>query len=177
MDQHEPASGTRSRPPPGPSPRIVVVGPCASGKSTLVAALQALGYDAHVSAQEHSAVRSLWRHTQPDVVIALAADIAAVRARRGDDWPEWLHDLQVQRLQGAAAAADLSIDTTNLDPESVSSRVLDYLVARAKDGAASRFQARHFSPRCAGSRVIPSEARSLGPGGGDLDAEIPPASE
>ena len=31
------------------SGKIVVVGPCAAGKSTLVAALRALGYDAHVS--------------------------------------------------------------------------------------------------------------------------------
>ena len=54
MDHHEPASGKRSRPPPSASAKIIVVGPCASGKSTLVAALQALSYDAHVSAQEQT---------------------------------------------------------------------------------------------------------------------------
>src|SRR5215211_8573131 len=63
------------------SRKIVVVGPCASGKSTLVSALQALGYDAHVSGQEHSEITTLWQHSQPDVLIALAVDISAVRAR------------------------------------------------------------------------------------------------
>ena len=130
MTQHESAGDPRNRPPPKPSARIIVVGPCAAGKSTLVEALQAHGYDAHVSAQEHSAIASLWQHSQPDILIALEADIAAVRARRGGDWPEWLHDLQVQRLQAASAAANLTIDTTNLDPDTVSSQALAFLAAR-----------------------------------------------
>src|SRR5688500_18415442 len=81
--------------------KIVVVGPCAAGKSTLVSALRALGYDAHVSGQEHSEIATLWQHSQPDVLIALAVDISAVRDRRGGPWPEWLHDLQVRRLAAA----------------------------------------------------------------------------
>jgi deoxyadenosine/deoxycytidine kinase len=129
----EPAAtvGNPGRPSSELLPRIVVVGPCAAGKSTLVEALQALGYDAHVSGQEHSAIATLWRHSRPDILIALEADISAVRARRGDDWPEWLHDVQMQRLQSAVAAADLTIDTTNLDPESVSARVVAYLAGLA----------------------------------------------
>lgn len=129
MNQHESAGEPRNRPLPKPSARIIVVGPCAAGKSTLVAALQALGYNAHVSAQEHSAIASLWQHSHPDILIALEADIAAVRARRGEEWPEWLHDVQVQRLHAASAAADLTIDTTGLDSETVSSRVLAFLAA------------------------------------------------
>src|ERR671917_1003005 len=109
------------------SRKIVVVGPCAAGKSTLVAALRALGYDAHVSGQEHSEIATLWQHSQPDVLIALDADIAAVRSRRGDSWPEWLHDLQVRRLTAAARAADLAIDTTTLSTHAVVARVLAYL--------------------------------------------------
>jgi energy-coupling factor transporter ATP-binding protein EcfA2 len=109
------------------SRKIVVVGPCASGKSTLVAALRGLGYDAHVSGQEHSEIATLWQHSQPDVLIALDVDIAAVRNRRGDSWPEWLHDLQVQRLGDASRAADLMIDTTTLSPQIVVDRVVAYL--------------------------------------------------
>jgi hypothetical protein len=109
------------------SRKIVVVGPCASGKSTLVAALRALGYDAHVSGQEHSEIATLWQHSQPDVLIALDVDIAAVRNRRGDSWPEWLHDLQVQRLGDASRAANLAIDTTTLSPQIVVDRVVAYL--------------------------------------------------
>ena len=105
----------------------MVVGPCASGKSTLVASLRALGYDAHVSGQEHSEIATLWQHSQPDVLIALDVDITAVRDRRSHVWPEWLHDLQVQRLADASRAANLAIDTTTLSPQTVIDRVVAYL--------------------------------------------------
>ena len=114
------AASTESR-------KIVVVGPCAAGKSTLVAALRALGYDAYVSGQEHSEIASLWQHSQPDVLIALDADISAVRDRRGGSWPEWLHELQVRRLAAASRAANLAIDTTALSPQTVIDRVVAYL--------------------------------------------------
>jgi chloramphenicol 3-O-phosphotransferase len=109
------------------SRKIVVVGPCAAGKSTLVAALRALGYNARVSGQEHSAIPTLWEHSQPDVLIMLDVDIAAVRDRRGGQWPEWLHDLQVQRLDAATRAADLAIDTSGLQVEAVVERVVAFL--------------------------------------------------
>ena len=109
------------------SRKVVVVGPCASGKTTLVTALRTLGYDAHVSGQEHSEIATLWRRSQPDVLIALDIDIAAVRDRRGRAWPEWLHDLQVRRLAAASREADLTIDTTALDPQAVVDRVVAYL--------------------------------------------------
>lgn len=109
------------------SRKIVVVGPCAAGKSTLVSALRGLGYDAHVSGQEHSEIATLWQHSQPDVLIALDVDITAVRDRRGGSWPEWLHDLQVRRLADASLAADLAIDTTKLSTQAVVARVVAYL--------------------------------------------------
>jgi GTPase SAR1 family protein len=109
------------------SRKVVVVGPCAAGKSTLVTALRALGYDAHVSGQEHSGIATLWQHSEPDVLIALDVDIAAVRDRRGGSWPEWLHDLQVRRLAAASQAAHLNIDTTMLSTQAVIARVVAYL--------------------------------------------------
>ena len=116
-----------ARAAPADSRKIVVVGPCAAGKSTLVTALRQVGYDAHVSGQEHSEIATLWRHLEPDVLIALAVDIGAVRDRRGGSWPEWLHDLQVQRLATASRAANLAIDTTMLSPQTVVDRVISYL--------------------------------------------------
>ena len=110
--------------------KIVVVGPCAAGKSTLVAALRELGYDAHASGQEHSEIAMLWQHSHPDVLIALEVDISAVRERRGGSWPEWLHDRQVRRLAAASRAADLAIDTTVLSPQTVVDRVVAYLQRR-----------------------------------------------
>lgn len=113
-----------------PAPRVVVVGPCASGKTTLVAALRAHGYDASASAQEHSAVPRLWQRADPDVLIALVANITAVRERRNDSWPGWLHDLQEERLAGAQDAADLVIDTSNLGAGEVAERAVHFLTSR-----------------------------------------------
>ena len=123
----QPASDEDQRASPTDARVIVVVGPCASGKSTLVEALQALGYDARVSGQEHSEIASLWQRLHPDVLIALHVDIAAVRERRETAWPEWLHDRQVERLRDATGAADLEIDTTGLDAGAVVARVVAFL--------------------------------------------------
>ena len=95
-------------------PRVVVVGPCASGKTTLVESLRNAGIDAHVSGQEHSAVRDLWRRLQPDVLIALDVDLPTLRKRRTPTWPAALHQTQRARLAGAFAAAQLRIDTSRL---------------------------------------------------------------
>ena len=98
--------------PGGPGgPRVVVVGPCASGKTTLVANLAALGVDARVSGQEHSAIRNLWRRLEPDVLIALDIDLDTLRARRSPTWPAALYAVQHTRLKEAFEAADVVIDT------------------------------------------------------------------
>lgn len=109
------------------SRRIVVVGPCASGKSTLVAALRDRGYDARVSGQEHSEIPHLWSRMEPDILIALNVDMSEIHRRRGENWPIWLHEVQTIRLAAAIAAADLLIDTTPLDPTTVIDVVLKYL--------------------------------------------------
>ena len=105
------------------SPRVVVVGPCASGKSTLVTGLRRLGFRAMVCGQEHSEIPSLWRHTDPDVVVALEVDLPTIRRRRGADWPEWLYLVQRRRLREATAAADLRLNTSTLDQDAVLRRV------------------------------------------------------
>ena len=125
-----PLPSSRPEAPRRDSRKIVVVGPCASGKTTLVATLRGLGYDAHVSGQEHSEIANLWQRMKPDVLIALDADIAAVRARRGEHWPEWLHNVQVRRLQEATDAADLRLDTSTFRPHAVTAKVLAFLERR-----------------------------------------------
>lgn len=107
--------------------RVTVVGPCASGKTTLVTALRAHGYDASVSAQEHSAVPRLWQRSDPDVLIALVADLDAVRERRDQSWPGWLHDVQEGRLAEAQDAADLVIDTSEIGADEVAQRAIQFL--------------------------------------------------
>jgi hypothetical protein len=108
--------------------RITVVGPCASGKSTLVRALRMHGYDAHVTAQEHSGVHGLWRRHDPQIVIALQADLETVRLRRND--PRWRKDVwnaQQERLADAFDHADLVADTSDRSAADVVDEVLQFL--------------------------------------------------
>lgn len=107
-------------PRPSADPRrVVIVGPCASGKTTLARALTAAGYDAKVCGQEHSGVADLWRRLDGDVLIALDLGISTLRARRGESWPEDLLERQHERLASAYAAADLIIDSGEHDQHAV----------------------------------------------------------
>lgn len=104
-------------------PRVVIIGPCGSGKTTLVDGLRRLGFRAMVCGQEHSEIATLWRHTAPDLVVALEVDLPTVRRRRGEEWPAWLYEVQRRRLSVGAAAADLRLDTSELDAGTVLGRV------------------------------------------------------
>lgn len=108
-------------------PRIVIVGPCAAGKTTLTARLRALGHDAHACAQEHSGVPYLWQLSEPDLLLFLDVDLAATSARRGGDWPAALHATQGNRLAHARAHADLYLDGSALTPDEVAARVARFL--------------------------------------------------
>ena len=111
----------------GKPPRLVVIGPCASGKTTLVGGLRRLGYDAAVCGQEHSEIPTLWRHTAPDVVIALEIDLATLRRRRGSEWPEWLYQVQQRRLRQAVSSASIRVDAGRLDEAGVLREVTERL--------------------------------------------------
>jgi predicted ATPase len=107
--------------------KIVVVGPCAAGKTTLVAALIERGYNAYAVAQEHSIVRDLWNRRDPDVVVALDLDLAVLRQRRSPTWSADIYARQHERLQPAFAAAHLLIDTGIHDIEAALRMTLDLL--------------------------------------------------
>lgn len=104
--------------------KVVIVGPCASGKSTLVRNLRARGVDAHVSGQEHSEIRNLWQRQQPDVVIGLILDLDTLRERRGATWSQALYDTQQRRLEQAYAVAEIVLHTGELGEEEVVERVM-----------------------------------------------------
>lgn len=97
------------------APRVVVVGHCGAGKSTVVAGLRDRGIDAVASAQEHSMVTDLWRRSDADLLIYLDIDLETLRRRRGKSWSETIYDVQEVRLAGARSAADIVIDTGVLD--------------------------------------------------------------
>ena len=103
---------------------VVVVGPCGSGKSTLVRRLIAHGYDARVVAQEHSAAPELWRHGgTPAALIMLEAERGTISRRRGD-FPGWLLAQQYERLASARAHATLVLQTDHATPDEVAARVI-----------------------------------------------------
>jgi hypothetical protein len=85
--------------PRSPALRVAVVGPCASGKSTLTAALRAAGYEARQPAQEHSYVPDMWRRlVDPDVLIYLDISYEALLERR----PHFGEQAYLEREKGAA---------------------------------------------------------------------------
>lgn len=112
-----------------------MVGPCASGKSSLVTALREAGYQAHHVVQEHSYVPYMWqRITQPDVLIYLDVSYEQARQRRRITWgPERLAE-QAQRLAHARAHADLYLNTDSMEKHEVVQRVLVFLASRAGEG-------------------------------------------
>jgi cytidylate kinase len=119
---------TKDKPPSTSQPLIGVVGPCASGKSTLIAGLTRLGYRTRHIAQEHSYVKDMWlRLTNPDVLVFLDASYATTTRRRRLDWSEADWQEQQHRLRHARENADLYLDTDGLSAEQVLSRVVEWV--------------------------------------------------
>ncbi len=108
--------------------KVAVVGPCTSGKSTLVKALKEAGYDIRHVAQEHSYVPDMWqRFTKPDLLIYLDVTYQTAQQRRKIDWgPERLVE-QAGRLAHARQHCDLYILTDDLTPDEVLNKVLALL--------------------------------------------------
>ena len=107
--------------------RTVIVGVCGSGKTSLAAKLQRLGYDADTIAQEHSEVPTLFRHNSPDIVIYLDASLQSIRKRRDIDWGEDVLVVERARLAAARSACDLYIKTDDLNEDQVFRRARRFL--------------------------------------------------
>jgi len=115
-------------PPSTPKPLVGIVGPCAAGKSTLIAGLTRLGIRTRHIAQEHSYVKDMWqRLTKPNILIFLDASYPVTCQRRKLDWTEADWQEQQQRLSHARAHADLYVDTTPLSVEEVLNRVVKFI--------------------------------------------------
>jgi adenylate kinase family enzyme len=107
--------------------RVAVVGVCGSGKTTIATELRNRGYDAYVVSQEHSIIRDLWRHRDPDAVVFLDARLETIRARRGREWPSWIYELQQERLADARAHATVTVATDDVSVDQVISRITEAL--------------------------------------------------
>lgn len=112
-----------------PGKRLIgVVGPCGSGKSTLIAGLEKYGYACRHIAQEHSYVQAMWQIiTKPDILIYLNASFPVSTARRRLNWLEQDHSEQLRRLTHAREHAHLIVNTDDLTAEQVLQKVLDFL--------------------------------------------------
>ena len=107
-------------------PLIGVVGPCASGKSTLIEKLTSIGISARHIAQEHSYVQDMWdRLTHPDLLVFLDVSYEVSKQRRKLDWSEADYLEQRRRLAHAREHAAIYIDTDHLSIQEVFSCVLD----------------------------------------------------
>lgn len=104
---------------------IGVVGPCASGKSTLVANLQALNIPAKNIAQEHSYVPEMWQIlTKPGLLIYLDVSYQVATQRRNLNWSDAEFEQQLHRLDHARCHADFILNTDELTKEEVLEAVL-----------------------------------------------------
>lgn len=111
-----------------PQKIIGIVGPCASGKSTLISNLAEHGITARHIAQEHSYVKDMWqRLTHPDLLIYLDVSFLNSMQRRKMNWQEKDFEEQVKRLEHARRHADYYVNTDQLTPQEVLAQVRDYL--------------------------------------------------
>lgn len=108
--------------------RIVIVGPCGAGKSTLADGLCEHSYDARQITQEHSFVPKMWKLiSKPDILIYLDGSFEVCNQRKQLDWGPKDHAEQVRRLAHARQHCDIYVPTDGLTPEEILASVLQSL--------------------------------------------------
>ena len=114
--------------------RVVVVGVCGSGKTTLAEGLRRLGYEVRECRQEHSEVPRMWQvMSRPDVLICLDASDGVIRQRGQRHHVTWLVEKQRQRLAHARAHCDLYVLTDDLSEAQVLELVAGFLARFAAE--------------------------------------------
>jgi deoxyadenosine/deoxycytidine kinase len=113
---------------------IGVVGPCGSGKSTLIAGLINAGFTGRHIAQEHSYVPYMWKRiTNPDLLVFLKASFETCSKRRHLNWTIDDYKEQLRRLEHAYENADLVIETDRLSAAEVLGILLGFLESKGGD--------------------------------------------
>jgi cytidylate kinase len=112
---------------------VGIVGPCGSGKSTLIHSIKTTQYQFRHIAQEHSYVPDMWRKiTNPDFLIFLDASYETVTIRKKLNWSLEEYLIEQDRLDHARNHADLYLQTDNLSVEDVRLKVENFLSEKRK---------------------------------------------
>ncbi len=120
---------------------VGIVGPCGSGKTTLIAGLEREGCRCRHIAQEHSYVPNMWKRiTNPDLLIYLHSSFEVSTQRRKLNWNEAEYQEQLRRLNHARQNADLIIDTDELSAEQVLRKALAFMKSRIEETGHSQPQ-------------------------------------
>jgi deoxyadenosine/deoxycytidine kinase len=108
--------------------RIVLVGICGSGKTTLAVALRRLGYEVRECGQEHSQVPHMWQvMSRPDLLIYLDASEEVIHQRGRRHYVKDMVAQQRRRLAHARAHCDLYVMTDDLTPAEVLEQVTRFV--------------------------------------------------
>ncbi|NMA61052.1 MAG: hypothetical protein GX956_04105 [Firmicutes bacterium] len=109
-------------------PLILIVGVCASGKTTLSSGLRRLGYYVRSFAQEHSVSGRLWQRYKPDVLILLNCSYETITQRKRISWGPKRYQQQQELLANAREHATLIIETDGFTPEELVEHVHERLL-------------------------------------------------
>jgi hypothetical protein len=125
------SQGSSSKIPMDAKIRIGIVGPCSSGKTTLINGLNQMGVSARHIAQEHSFVPDMWqRISQPDLLVFLDVSFAVSQSRRPLNWGIDDFEEQQKRLAHARQHADLLINTDQHSIDEVLQKIMTFLEAQ-----------------------------------------------
>lgn len=124
----------------GQGPLIVVVGVCASGKTTLSTGLRELGYHVRSFAQEHSVSGRLWQRLEPDFLIVLNCSYETIGRRKRISWGLKRYEAQQKLLENAREHADLIVETDNFTPK----ELIDFVVSELERYGFSKPITRHL---------------------------------
>jgi hypothetical protein len=105
---------------------IVLVGVCASGKSTVAQLLQRQGLLARAVAQEHSRVPWLYAHLGPGWIVCLCANWETVHRRRPLAFAPDFYEREWLRIREARASAHLIIHTDYLTAPEVTDLIISW---------------------------------------------------
>jgi thymidylate kinase len=112
----------------GEMKKIGVVGPCASGKSTLIKGLRERGYLVRHIAQEHSYAPTMWeRIAHPNILVFLDVSFEISQQRRQQNWTRAEFEEQQKRLSHARANAHFYLNTDSLSSAEVLEQVAAFL--------------------------------------------------